>query len=144
MSPILANIYLNELDEFIQKLSEKYSTRATSRKRYPPYRELVKQRFRARKKGEYRRADEILKQMRQLPTQDFCGPNYIRVKIPRYADDFLVMIIGSKNLAQQIRDEIRDFLKKELQLELSMEKTRITNLGEQRVKFLGYEIAKAK
>jgi group II intron reverse transcriptase/maturase len=144
VSPILANIYLNELDEFIQKLSEKYSTKATSRKRYQPYRELVKQRFWARKKGDYRRADEILKQMRQLPTQDFCDPNYIRVKYTRYADDFLVMMIGSKNLAQQIRDEIRDFLKKELQLELSMEKTRITNLGEQRVKFLGYEIAKTK
>ena len=144
VSPILANIYLHELDEFMQKLSEKYSTKATSRNRYQPYRKLVEQRFRAREKGDYRRADDILKQMRQLPTQDFCDPNYIRVKYTRYADDFLVMMMGSKNLAQQIRDEIRDFLKMELQLELSTEKTHITNLGEQRVRFLGYEIAKTR
>jgi group II intron reverse transcriptase/maturase len=144
VSPILANIYLHELDVFMQKLSEKYGTKATSRKGYKPYRRLAVQRCRAREKGDYRRADNILEQMRQLPTQDFCDPNYIRVKYTRYADDFLVMVIGSKNLTQQIRDEIRDFLRMELQLELSMEKTQITNLGEQRVRFLGYEIAKAR
>ena len=144
VSPILANIYLHELDEFMQKLSEKYSTKATSRNRYQPYQKLAAQRLMARKKGDYQRADNILKQMRQLPSQDPCDPNYIRVKYTRYADDFLVMVIGSKNLAQHIRDETRDFLRMELQLELSMEKTQITNLGEQRVRFLGYEIAKAR
>ena len=80
VSPILANIYLHELDEFMQKLSEKYGTKATSRKGYKPYRRLAVQRCRARKKGDYRRADNMVEQMRQLPTQDFCDPNYIRVK----------------------------------------------------------------
>jgi hypothetical protein len=41
-------------------------------------------------------------------------PNYIRVKYVRYADDFLIAIIGSKDLAMQIREEIKRFLSTEL------------------------------
>src|SRR4051812_18993096 len=82
--------------------------------------------------------------MRTLPRGDPMDPNYIRVKYTRYADDFVVMIIGSKNLAERIREEIKDFLWTELELELSLEKTVITNLADQKVRFLGYEIAKAR
>jgi hypothetical protein len=53
------------------------------------------------------------------------------------------MIIGSKHLAEQIREEIRVFLEK-LGLVLSQEKTVITNLNDRRVRFLGYEIAKTQ
>ncbi len=102
------------------------------------------QRFYARKRGEYERAEELLKHMRTMPTVDPFDPEYIRVKYTRYADDFVVMIIGSKDLAERIREEIKDFLWQELQLELSMERTVVTNLGDQRVRFLGYEIAKSR
>jgi Type II intron maturase len=40
----------------------------------------------------------------------------------------------------KIRDEVKDFLKTNLNLELSMEKTKITHLGSQFAKFLGYNI----
>lgn len=56
----------------------------------------------------------------------------------------MVMILGSKSLAERIRDEIKNFLQKEVELELSLEKTVITNLADQRGRFLGYEIAKAR
>jgi hypothetical protein len=51
------------------------------------------------------------------------------------------MVIGSKQLAEQIREEVRAFLET-LSLVLSPEKTLITNLSDQRIRFLGYEIAK--
>src|SRR5260370_38979550 len=54
------------------------------------------------------------------------------------------MISGSKDMAERIREEIRDFLRTELHLELSMEKTLIPNLTDQRIGFLGYEIAKTR
>jgi hypothetical protein len=54
------------------------------------------------------------------------------------------MVIGSKGLSIRICDEIRNFLNAELQLELSAEKTLITNLANQSVSFLGYEIAKTR
>src|SRR5260370_33501958 len=54
------------------------------------------------------------------------------------------MIRGRKDMAERIREEIRDFLRTELHLELSMEKTLITNMTDQRIGFLGYEIAKTR
>jgi group II intron reverse transcriptase/maturase len=144
VSPILANVYLHELDLFMEKLCDRLTTQQATRKRFPPYRELNQERFRARKHQEYKRADELLKRMRTMHSKDPFDPDYIRVKYTRYADDFLVMIIGSKELTEQVREEIKDFLMQELQLELSMEKTVITNLTDQRVRFLGYEIAKTR
>jgi group II intron reverse transcriptase/maturase len=144
VSPILANIYLHELDVFMQRLCEKYSTDAKERRHYEPYRRLNIERFHARKMGDYQRAEELVQQMRTLPSCDPCDPKYIRVKYTRYADDFLVMVIGSKGLSIRICDEIRNFLNAELQLELSAEKTLITNLANQSVSFLGYEIAKTR
>ena len=144
VSPILANIYLHELDVFMQKLCEKHSTEAKTRRHYEPYRKRNMERVYARKRGDYQRAEELIQQMRTLPSRDPCDPNYIRVKYTRYADDFLVMVIGSKGLSVQVRDEMKNFLSAELQLELSAEKTLITNLGDRPVRFLGYEIAKAR
>jgi group II intron reverse transcriptase/maturase len=144
VSPILANIYLHELDVFMEKICKQYSSDVRYRKKYEPYQKLNIERFYARKKGEYQRAGDLLKEMRGLPTQDPYDLNYIRVKYTRYADDFLVMVIGSKNLSEEIREKIKAFLATELQLELSAEKTLITNLGDQSVKFLGYEIAKSR
>ena len=144
VSPILANIYLHELDLFMEKICEQYSTKESTKRANPLYRNLSSQRHKARKNGERERARSLLKQMRTLPRGDPMDPNYIRVKYTRYADDFIVMIIGSKNLAERIREEIKDFLWTELELELSLEKTVITNLADQKVRFLGYEIAKAR
>ena len=53
------------------------------------------------------------------------------------------MIIGSKRLAQDIKEKIGAYLST-LGLTLSVEKTLITNLQDRRVRFLGYEIAKTE
>ena len=58
----------------------------------------------------------------------------------RYADDYVVCIIGSKATANEIKERIAGFMQKELHLELSREKTKITNLSDIRVRFLGYVI----
>jgi group II intron reverse transcriptase/maturase len=144
VSPILANIYLHELDGFMHQLCEKHSTDARYRRNYEPYEKLKMRRYYARKRGEYQEADELLQQMRSLPAKDPMDPGYIRIKYTRYADDFVVMIIGSKRLAEEVREQITTFLKTELHLELSKEKTVITNLTSERVRFLGYEIAKTR
>jgi hypothetical protein len=102
------------------------------------------QRFLARKKGDEERAETLLKVMRTMPSLDPYDQDYIKVKYVRYADDFVVMIIGNKELAEQTREEIRMFLWNELHLELNMEKTLVTRLSDRRIRFLGYEIAKSK
>jgi hypothetical protein len=57
----------------------------------------------------------------------------------RYADDFLIGIIGSKQDAMNIKEDIKKFLDEKLALELSDEKTLVTH-SEKAAKFLGYEI----
>lgn len=145
LSPVLANIYLHELDVFMENTCNQLSaTQETTRKKYAPYQELNLERYYARKKGDYERADTLLKQMRTLPAQDPFDPHYVKVKYIRYADDFLVMIIGSKDLAEQVREQIRRFLQQELQLELNREKIALTHLNDQRIRFLGYDIARTR
>ncbi|MBI1256414.1 MAG: group II intron reverse transcriptase/maturase [Chloroflexi bacterium] len=140
VSPILANIYLHELDVFMEGLCQRYFTSGIRRKS-ADYQTLNLARFHARRNGDYAQAEALLQHMRTLHASDPLDPNYIKVKYCRYADDFMVMIIGSKQLAEHIREDIRAFLET-LSLVLSPEKTLITNLSDRRVRFLGYEIAK--
>jgi len=143
ISPILANIYLHELDTFMETLERRYE-KGKVRLRNREYMRLNYKRFLRNRKGNTEEAKEILKKMRQMPSQDMIDPNYTRVRYVRYADDFVVLIIGSKEMAQEVRDTIGKYLRDNLRLELSMEKTKITNLGEKRVRFLGYDIVRAK
>lgn len=142
VSPILANIYLHELDVFMDALCQRYSTTGIRRKN-AEYQALNLARFQARRNGDYEHAETLLQQMRTLHASDPLDPNYIKVKYCRYADDFIVMIIGSKQLATDIKEEIRAFLDT-LSLVLSPEKTLITHLSDRRVRFLGYELAKTR
>lgn len=58
----------------------------------------------------------------------------------RYADDFIIGIIGSKADAIEIRDKLRAFLAEQLKLELSMQKTKITHARDEIAHFLGTDI----
>ena len=141
-SPILANIYLHELDTFMVSLCERYN-KGKQRKSNPEYDKLVQARHRAKREGDKEKANFILKQMRQIPSKDQMDSEYARIRYVRYADDFLIGVIGDKNMAVTVKKEVAEFLKTNLALELSQEKTLITNLRENRVHFLGYEITKA-
>ena len=61
----------------------------------------------------------------------------------RYADDFVVLVQGTLQDAEQERMALAQFLKQELRMELSMEKTRITDVREG-FDFLGYRVAQEK
>jgi len=87
ISPILANIYLHELDKYMESLKEQYSTYQNKRKYNPAYSQLEKARHNARRRGDNKTAKEILKQMYTLRSLDPMDPDYIRVKYTRYADD---------------------------------------------------------
>lgn len=47
---------------------------------------------------------------------------YKRLKYVRYADDFLIGVIGSKEDCQRIKEDIKNFLEPELKFEFSDEK----------------------
>ena len=73
-----------------------------------------------------------------FPSGDEMDGSYRRLKYIRYADDFILGVIGSKEDALRIKEDIKSFLSESLALELSEEKTLITHTGKS-AKFLGYE-----
>jgi retron-type reverse transcriptase len=83
VSPILANIYLHELDMLMEKICERSSTEGKTRKHYQPYQELNMQRFLARRRGDLERAHALLLEMRTMPSIDPFDRDYIRVKYTR-------------------------------------------------------------
>jgi group II intron reverse transcriptase/maturase len=143
VSPILANIYLHELDMYVEKLMEEYNE-GDRRRDNPDYTKVARDRQESLYLGLKKRAKRCLQKMRQLPSKDPFDRHYIRAKYCRYADDWLIMVIGEKYLVMEIRDRIERFLRYNLKLELSEEKTLITNLGEKNVRFLGYEISRSR
>src|SRR5258708_2410221 len=146
LSPVLSNIYLDELDRAMVAISAEFH-KGKKRKPTKKHRSLTNAIYLAKKKARKTRDWSTYKALKQkqLKTEatDPQDPGYKRLYYVRYADDFLVGIHGSKADAEEIRGKLEVFLRNELQLELSPEKTLITN-SKERVRFLGYDIKRWK
>jgi len=151
MSPILANIYLHELDKHMEGFKAEFTQ--VKRKKNPEYDRLSSRIGRLRKKNQKAwpslSAEEreqcaktlraMLSELRNIPYTPFREQSYKSLQYVRYADDFLIGIIGSKEDAEKVRNDLAQFLNDRLHLTLSMEKTKITHTSE-RARFLGYDI----
>ena len=122
VSPILSNIYLHKLDEFIeQELIPQY-TQGTSRKDNPEYKRIQRRLAAARRQGNRAAARELGQQLRGLPSKDPMDPGYRRLRYLRYADDHLLGFTGPKAEAEQIKARLAEFLRETLGLELNQQK----------------------
>jgi group II intron reverse transcriptase/maturase len=140
VSPVLSNIYLNKLDEFVEKTLIPQYTRGQRRRRNPEYSQVKRQRQEARNRGDRATARELTKQLRTLPSGDPMDPGYRRLRYCRYADDHILGFIGPKAEAEAIKNELAKFLRDELALDLNADKTLITHARTQAARFLSYEI----
>lgn len=152
ISPILSNIYLNELDTFIKGYKTDFD-KGERRKRLKEYRTRETRLYRARarykeKWGEMSTEEKekaqlhvknLKEHMMELPYNEPMDDNFKRIQYVRYADDFLIGVIGSKEDCRNIKRDITQFLKNELKVELSQEKTLITH-SKNRARFLGYDV----
>jgi group II intron reverse transcriptase/maturase len=141
LSPLLANIYMNELDAYIEDVLIPQNTRGAKRAENPEYRKLYFAMTQARKKGNVKKAEEIERQRRHVPSQNVYDPNYRRLQYIRYADDFILSFTGTKAEAEAIKEAIRTFLKEKLHLELSPTKTLITHTRTEYARFAGYALS---
>ncbi len=149
ISPILANIYLDRLDKFMKEYIQKFDKGVlrkpnNDRVQYEYGKRLAVLKLKTLKNQEEKKL--VIKQIKEfdrqrasIPCSDGMDSDYRRLKYVRYADDFLIGIIGSKEDAKQIKEDIKNFLNEKLSLELSDDKTLITHT-EKSAKFLGYEI----
>jgi RNA-directed DNA polymerase len=60
-------------------------------------------------------------------------------RLVRFADDFVLLVKGTKEQAETLKQETAEFLRTELLMELSLEKTRVTHIREG-FNFLGHRI----
>ncbi len=140
LSPLLSNIYMNKLDQFVETKIIPTYTKGSKRAENKKYKNLLKKAGRLEKKGLYKKGKEIRKSTNRMSSKEPNDPNFRRVYYVRYADDWLIGVSGSKEDAINIKEKIKDFLKNELNLELSAEKTLITHGRYEKARFLGYDI----
>ena len=156
ISPILANIYMNELDSYMAEYAEKFNC-GNRRKINPAFKKKLdvcrgkEQRLKRNlskmseeeKEGLIAEIRELRRSLKSMPYSDQMDDSYKRICYIRYADDFLIGVIGSKEDAEQIKQDVGCFIRDKLHLEMSEEKTLITH-GHDAAKFLGYEVTIAK
>ena len=119
-------------------------TRGEYRKQNPEYPKLRRKLKKAETNKDVNAIKSITKELKSISSVDVMDAGFTRVKYVRYADDFLISVIGDKTLAKTIKQEISDFLKTKLKLRLSDEKTKITNARHEEANFLGFRITKLK
>jgi len=87
------------------------------------------------KKGKEKK--EGYKQLRKLKSTIQVGMKLYYVS---YADDWLIGVWGRREDAVKVKNKIEIFLREKMGLEMSLEKTKITHAGKEKVFFLGYDI----
>jgi hypothetical protein len=140
LSPLLANVYLDKLDKYVETTLIPAYTRGEQRRVNPPYGALQRRESELRKRGEQEQAKVLRRQKQQLPSLDPNDPGYRRLRYLRYADDWLLAWSGPRKDAEEIKQQGGAFLKDTLHLTLSEEKTLVTHARTHPAKFLGYEI----
>lgn len=172
-SPTLWNIYMHELDKYIQTdITNLINTINTKQERsgqlgYRPYKlcmyhmnknltiyyNLTKHRnlrLHQLTPAEKSKAISAINEYEKYKKLSLTMPSKrqnkatLRILYLRYADDWILITNGKPVLAQYIKNKIASFLKYQLGLTLSSEKTKITDLRKDEVYFLGYSIKKQK
>lgn len=153
ISPLLANIYLHELDLFMEEMRAGFD-KGAKRKANPAYVACSSQIAVLRKEIDGLRADgandaevrarmarieAVRKDRRALSSVDPMDPDFRRLRYCRYADDFLVGIIGSKADAVQTMADIQRFLAGRLNLAVSPEKTGVHDAAKGSL-YLGFHV----
>jgi len=147
ISPILANIYLDKFDKYMEGIIKEFNCgmQRKSNKEYVKWNNKankLRQKIKQNKdieasREEYRKA---IKEREKYPRCEYNDASFKRLYYIRYADDFLVGVIGTRKETESINIKIKEFLKKYLNLEMNMNKTKIIH-HKDKVLFLGYEIA---
>lgn len=131
LSPLLSNIYLDQLDKFMEKLCDQYPDHVKygNRQKNP----RVLQFLRSCQKSRY---PGLIKS-----NNIYNKVGYPNLKYLRYADQFFIGVSGSHSMAIEIGDEVRDFLKDKLDIDFSMNKPKITHISKG-IPFLGYKFSR--
>lgn len=146
ISPILANIFLHELDEYVENLIDGFNV-GNRRPVNPEYdsitQKIYQRRLKLRKNGRNEQWISEIKELQEQRSKMLSvienTDKYKRLRYCRYADDFLCGVTGSYTDAKNILHSITEFLNQELSFETSENKTGI-KIATRNIEFLGYKI----
>ena len=145
LSPLLANIYLHRLDQFVMELKADFDKPGKSTQTRE-YSYLNTKRWRLHKRIDAAEGEErqrLIEEYKQLGAQKLKTPAKSqtdkKLKYVRYADDFLIGVNGSHEDCVEIKRKLTEFIGNTLKMELSNEKTLITH-SNQYARFLGFDV----
>jgi group II intron reverse transcriptase/maturase len=140
LSPLMCNVYLHELDTFMNSLIIRYS-KGKERRRNREYTKLINSK-RAKDLSKVQ-IKEINKKARLLPSKDMHDSNYVKIHYVRYADNFIVGLISDKQTAEIVYSEIKNFLKEELNLQINKDKSSLTH-SSKTIRYLSVDIKETR
>ena len=150
VSPILANIYYHELDEYVKKLKNQFETGVNNKrlksKVYKSFEYKITKVFKEMNRYEvqFRERQKLAKQLKKLRAKclkiEGLEVKVTRIEYVRYANDWMIGVSGDRKLASNIKELISDFMKNSLEQKIHPTKTKITNIRKGNAQFLGYDI----
>lgn len=141
ISPLLANIFLHQLDEYIASLKEKFD-KGTKPQRNPKARNFEGRIARAKIRGDMELVHNLSIEARKFSSINFEDPNFRRLMYLRYADDWIIGIRGTQKDTIEILEKVSHFCDS-IGLTVSQTKTKITNLNNSKALFLGVELSRS-
>lgn len=148
VSPILANIYYNELDEWVQKKAEMLEQSGTNQRKQN-YKQQSYQicKITEQIKKLNKRSEEykiLLKELKTIKKERAKNSSLaikrVQIEYVRYGYDWMIGISGDKVLAKELKEEVTNFLEVRLKQTIHTIKTKIIDLRAGKANFLGYEI----
>jgi group II intron reverse transcriptase/maturase len=137
LSPLLCNIYLHEMDLYVEDLKKSFD-KGKQKRKAKEYRSI--QYKLERKNLDLSEVKSLKVMQRGLKSKDTMHSSFRRLCYIRYADDFVIGIIGSRDECVKIREDLGNFLTKKLSLNLSLTKTSISHFNKEGIFFLGTQI----
>ena len=148
ISPILANLYLHELDCYVQETLLKKYNRGEARKFVAGYhnrKNLTAAELRAIESLNIKGLEKAARALKHnewaslgKPGRDPHDEGFRRLHYVRYGDDFMVGFSGPKIEAEEIKTQLIQILQNNLKLKVNEEKSKIYYSGDRGIKFLGF------
>jgi retron-type reverse transcriptase len=145
LSPLLCNIFLNKLDEYIDELKQKYHSKIIDKKILNSKYNSISNRLKYIRKQMINKQElnKLLKtEKSKLIHKIIVTPRITKIHYIRYADDFIIGIEGKMKIVKEIYQLLDQFIFNELSLTLNKDKTKITDIKANPINFLGFKIKK--
>lgn len=152
LSSLLLNIYLNELDSYIDRtvcIEFNQLSKRPINKVYGQIRSKIEYRLQQLRvitdidkiKKFTSEIKTLRKELRNTPSKcSIKDTTYRRLIYTRYADDWIICFVGTYKEAQSISNRIQYFLKDQLKLKIEQDRCQINKANKVPTRFLGYDI----